>query len=290
MRLSNKLIQILSERGFNAEKKHEINDVIDYLKNNNLPIFDKLLEYLEIFDGHQLIVSSASMKESEGEIITFNCTKINELEKEREKLYEETVEEELVMIGYNDFNYIFMMSISGKIYAGLDNILCFIGDNIEEALINLYEESNFKQLELKVEPCPFKNKIYNIKSSELEEYEHKFKGSFVIEVDGNKCKKWKDYIKELEKKYCIEHYYKDTDHHAFYIIEWDHQFDLTEYQRDSYLLIINNYNAFLSRELDVKVIFEDWYNEKILHYFDNKIVKNRLSGEYKKFNLLLVNE
>lgn len=290
MRLSNKLIQILSKRGFNAEKKHKINDAIDYLKKNNLPIFDKLLEYLEIFDGHQLIISSDSMKESEDEILTFDCIKINELEKGLEELYEETVEEELVMIGYNSLNYIFMMSISGKIYAGLDNILYFIGDNIEEALINLYEESNFKQLELKVEPCPFKNKIYNIKSSELEEYKNKFKGSFVMEIDGDKCKTWKDYIKEIDKKYGVGHYYKDTDHHAFYIIEWDHQFDLTEYQRDSYLLIINNYNVFLSKELDVKEIFEDLYDKRILHYFDNKIVKNRLSGDYKKFNLLLVHE
>lgn len=290
MRLSNKLIQILSKRGFNVEKKHKINDVIDYLEKNNLPIFDELLEYLEIFDGHQLIVSSDSMRENEEEILTFDCIKINELEKEYEKLYEETVEEELVMIGYNSFNYVFMMSLSGKVYAGFDNILFFIGNDIEEALINLCEEVKFKQIELKVEPCPFKNKIYDIKSSELEEYKNKFKGSFVIEVDGSKCKTWGDYIKELDKKYGIDHYYKDTNHHAFYIIEWDHQFDLTENQRDSYLLIINNYDAFLSKELDVKEFFEELYNEKILNYFDNEIVKKRLSGEYKKFNLLLVNE
>lgn len=290
MKLSNNLIQILSKRGINAENKHKIDDVIEYLKKNNLPIFDKLLEFLEIFDGHQLIVSSDYVKESECEILTFDCVKINELEKEREKLYEETVEEKLVMIGHNNFNYIFMMSISGKIYAALDNILYFIGNNIEEALINLYIEFNFKKLELKVEPCQFRNKIYNIKSSELDEYKNKFKSSFVIEIDGNKCKKWKDYIKELEKKYCIEHYYKDIDHHIFYIIEWDHQFDLTEHQRDSYLLIINNYSAFLSKELDVKAIFEDLYSEKILHYFDNQIVKKRLSGRYKHFNLLLVDK
>ena len=290
MKISNELKRILLKNGFNVEIKHEINNIINFLKNNNLPIFDELLDHLEIFDGSQINIPSIYMRESEYAILTFDCMKINELEKEREKLYEETVSDKLVMIGYNSFNYIIMMSTSGKIYAGLDNILLFLGNNIDEALINLYKESNLEQIELKVKPCLFKNKIYNISHSELEEYESKFNGSFIIEVDGDKCKTWKDYIKYLEKKYDINHYFKDTDHHAFYIIEWDHKFDLTENQRNSYLLIIHNYNTFLSKDLDVKEIFEDLYIEEILNYFDHKIVKNRLSGDYKQFNLLLVNE
>lgn len=291
MRISYELMQYLKNQGFNIEKKQEINNVLAYLKSNDLPVFDKLLEYLEIFDGHQLKFPVKYLEKYEKnpiDIVTLDCIKINEIEKGREKLYENTTDEKLVMIGSNSFHYIFMMSLSGKIYAGFDMVLYFLGNDIEEALMNLYEGPKLKQIELKVDPCLFENKIYHIHFNELEEYKNKFKEAFCIEIDGKKCKKWKDYIHQLEKKYSVDHYYKDVKHHSFYIIEWDHKFDFTNGKRNSYLLIIKDYNDFLSKELDIKAIFEDLYKEEILHYFDNLIVKCSCSGEYKPFNILLV--
>ena len=104
-----------------------------------------------------------------------------------------------------------------------------------------------------------------------------------------------DYLDEFDKwwevykrncgmeNYGLSHYYKTMDYHFYYL----HYFVNTLDRKDSYLLVIKNYDEFLSKDLDIKAQYEEKCVEKILRYYD-EVAGQCYATDYKKFNILLV--
>ena len=66
---------------------------------------------------------------------------------------------------------------------------------------------------------------------------------------------------------------------------------LPEYiNKESYLMIITNYNYFLTNDVINKELFENKYKSEVLSWYDNLIAVKLWGGEYKQFNILLVSD
>jgi len=293
------LIKYLKKQGYKPNRtNYDINKIIKFLEEKNYPIFPDLIEFLEKFDGYKfkfpLHKSKIKFLDSK-DLVVFDCIKQTELDSGIEEIYEKAIGERLVILGENSFYYTIMMSTSGKIYAARDGYFRLIGNNHKEALVNYYNLENFKEIDLIYDPCTFRNQILHINECELEHYKNEFNAEVVIEFDGKKCAKWNDYLDEFDKwwevykrncgmeNYGLSHYYKTMDYHFYYL----HYFVNTLDRKDSYLLVIKNYDEFLSKDLDIKAQYEEKCVEKILRYYDD-VAGQCYATDYKKFNILLV--
>ena len=198
--------------------------------------------------------------------------------------YEESVGEQLIPIGEIGFYYLIMISLSGKIYASFDGYLFLFGNNIYEMIENCYYGNKVEEIPIKAKPCTFKNEIYKINKDEINKYKEKFNHSFVIELDGKKCSNLKNFILELNKLIPFDKVSFDFQMHILNMRK------LPEYiNKESYLMIITNYNYFLTNDV-IKELFENKYKSEVLSWYDNLIAVKLWGGEYKQFNILLVSD
>lgn len=277
------------KRLIKKSSKKNITKLLDIIKENGYIVTPPIKEFLEIFDGLTI-----KFKE---EIITFDCLN-NLCEKEIADRYSETIEEQLLPLGYNNnsFCLLFMISSSGKIYAGFDGLFYLLGNNYLEAFSNLQNNVQVKKLELKVKKCTFTNNIYKINANELDIFISKFSNAYIFMFDGEKCKTWPEYNEEIKKQLPLKknHIYTIADYDKLdYTIEehvdYMRQIDPVYFNQESYLVIINNYQLFLSEDLKYKEVFEEIYKKEILSWYDEFVEKESWSGSYRQFNLILVN-
>lgn len=277
------------KRLIKKSSKKNITKLLDIIKENGYIVTPPIKEFLEIFDGLTI-----KFKE---EIITFDCLN-NLCEKEIADRYSETIEEQLLPLGYNNnsFCLLFMISSSGKIYAGFDGLFYLLGNNYLEAFSNLQNNVQVKKLELKVKKCTFTNNIYKINANELDIFISKFSNAYIFMFDGEKCKTWPEYNEEIKKQLPLKKNYiytiADYDKLDYTIkehVNYMRQIDPVYFNQESYLVIINNYQLFLSEDLKYKEVFEEIYKKEILSWYDEFVEKESWSGSYRQFNLILVN-
>jgi len=287
-----KFIKFLKKQRCSLSVKDDKTDLLEKLKKMEYEITPEIIEFLEIFDGKTINFKRGCIDK-----VSFNC-KENLLDKEVADRYAYTVEEQLLPVGFNNnsFCLLFMISKSGKIYGGFDGLFYLIGNNYKEAFINILNDEKILKIELKAEPCTFTNNIYYINENDIEEYKNKFPNSYIFEVDGLKCMTWEKYNEVIKsylplKKgyiYTIADYDKldyTFEEHIIYM----RQIDVEYLNKESYLIIITNYESFLLKDLKFKEIFEEEYKNKILSWYDDLIEKQTWSGSYKPFNILIVN-
>ena len=64
--------------------------------------------------------------------------------------------------------------------------------------------------------------------------------------------------------------------------------DLSWIESDSFILCITNYDDFLSTNLEEKKIIMNMFQNTILPWWDEEVVKFVVDGERKKFNIFIV--
>lgn len=202
MKLSSEITNFLESKGWRSSKKKDISSLLEFLKERGYEVSPEQIEFLELFDGYSFEFPVDYLKDYDPkatDLVSFNCEKNIRREGEVPEIYEETVGEKLLLIGENSSYFLIMLTPSGKMYAAMDNVLYFIGNNIGEALTNYYHGPTIVRIPLKIEPCTFTNNIYKIKEEELEDYINRFSDAYKIEVDGKNAKIDNLYEKRLEK-------------------------------------------------------------------------------------------
>lgn len=284
LKFNDKLLKRLTKES----SKKNITKLLDILSEHGYVVTPPIKEFLEIFDGYTI--------KFKDEIITFDCLD-NLCEKEVADIYSETIEEQLLPLGFNNnsFCLLFMISSSGKIYAAFDGLFYLLGNDYLEAFFNLVNKAKFQKIELKVKKCSFTNNVYKINANELDICISKFSNAYIFKFDGEKCKTWPEYNEAIKKQLPLKkgHIYTIADYEKLdYTIEehviYMRQIDPTYLNQEAYLFIINNYQAFLSKDLKYKEIFEKTYKKEILSWYDD-LVGETWAGSYKPFNLILVN-
>lgn len=285
LKFNDKLLKRLTKES----SKKNITKLLDILSEHGYVVTPPIKEFLEIFDGYTI--------KFKDEIIIFDCLD-NLCEKEVADRYSETIKEQLLPLGFNNnsFCLLFMISSSGKIYAGFDGLFYLVGNDYLEAFFNLVNKAKFQKIELKVKKCSFTNNIYKINANELDNCISKFSNAYIFKFDGEKCKTWPEYNEAIKKQLPLKKGHIDTladyekldytiEEHVIYM----RQIDPTYLNQEAYLFIINNYQDFLSKDLKYKEIFEKTYKKEILSWYDDLVEKETWSGSYKQFNLILVN-
>ncbi|MBQ4570332.1 MAG: hypothetical protein IJB21_01395 [Bacilli bacterium] len=129
------------------------------------------------------------------------------------------------------------------------------------------------------------NKIIKIANYDLDKYKKQFKEAYIVELDGEKIRSWKDYIKFATKLFKIENLEYGYNQHIDNMEDRDYFLNV-----NSILLIVHNYNKFMKFRKKDKLLFEEVYREDILPWYDSEIIKCRVGGKRIDFNVLLIEE
>lgn len=278
MTFSKDVLCCLQKNGWNNEKR-SIDKIVKYIKQNGYKFNENIVTFLEKFDKFTF---EFPLKQSRDKI-QFNCEQMIAINKEVAMDYEESVGEQLIPIGEIGFYYLIMISLSGKIYVSFDGYLFLFGNDIYEMIENCYYGNKVEEIPIKAKPCSFSNKIYRINNDEINKFKEKFKDSFLIELDGQKCNNFNNFIIELSKVIPFANDSFDLQSHILNMRK------LPEYiNEESYLMIIKNYKYFLTSGFINKEIFENKYECEILSWYDNLVAVEVWGGKYKRFNILLV--
>ena len=130
------------------------------------------------------------------------------------------------------------------------------------------------------------NRIYQISEKEFVEIISRSKQKqriHIVELDGSKIQKWKDYIEIIEEKYefpttCID----SIDRY----MDWMR--DLQWLQCEEYIMAIHNVKSFLSGDPKANKIVMDGFGNSILPYWQEEVEKCCVGGKAKPFNVYLI--
>lgn len=109
------------------------------------------------------------------------------------------------------------------------------------------------------------NKIIKIANYDLDKYKKQFKEAYIVELDGEKIRSWKDYIKFATKLFKIENLEYGYNQHIDNMEDRDYFLNV-----NSILLIVHNYNKFMKFRKRINCYLKK-YIEKI--FFRGMIVK-----------------
>jgi hypothetical protein len=124
---------VLRKNGWTQERKIDITKIVKYLEKEGYVVFEIVRDFLSQFGGMHFEIPIIGLPVME----KFNFDAIEAASGiyiELVKTYEECTAERMIPVGENNFHYTFFMSESGKMYAGFDDILVFLGNNYEDAL------------------------------------------------------------------------------------------------------------------------------------------------------------
>lgn len=131
-----------------------------------------------------------------------------------------------------------------------------------------------------------KNKIYKITLPEISEIKEEMihdPSLFLVELDGEKIHTWEEYIGQIEREFefpttCID----SMDRY----LDWIRDLDWIE--KDSFALVIYNYNDFLSSELGLKNKIINTFKDTILPFWEEEVERVVVEGKAKSFKVYLV--
>ena len=154
--------ELFENNNINLEQKKNVEKEIEYYKEKGYEVFNKLIEFLEKFNGAKIKTPVRYLNnvkyfdnnspyneyvESENNFVSKNA--IDGIYKENVEYYEKVVGEKLAPIGVNGFHYTYLISESGNIYAGLESFLFYLGENYLELFENLCDGPKLREIEIR---------------------------------------------------------------------------------------------------------------------------------------------
>ncbi|MCL1858087.1 MAG: barstar family protein [Oscillospiraceae bacterium] len=132
-----------------------------------------------------------------------------------------------------------------------------------------------------------KNKIYNLRYEDFIETENAFrkdKNLFVAEIDGREIKNEQDYFNKISDICNFPTISKSFGSHNDWIG------DLDWLEKDSYAIIIYNYNEFIKDDLKAKNHIIENFIDFVLPWWETEVIKCVAEGKAKPFNVYLVDD
>ena len=127
------------------------------------------------------------------------------------------------------------------------------------------------------------NKIEFIEKKFFEELVNKNSNDcYIAIIDGKENKDWNSYRDTIERLFKFPTKKNNYDGYS------DWMRDLSWIESDSFILCITNYDDFLSTNLEEKKIIMNMFQNTILPWWDEEVVKFVVDGERKKFNIFIV--
>ncbi|XZF77799.1 barstar family protein [Bacillus sp. AL-1R] len=132
-----------------------------------------------------------------------------------------------------------------------------------------------------------KNKIIKVDFNEMLKLKKELSlvdSLLLVELNGKNIHSWEDYIEQIEREFdfpttCID----SMDRY----LDWIRDLDWIE--KDSFAIVIYNYNDFLSSELELKNKIINRFKNTILPFWEEEVVYTMVGGQVKSFNVYLVN-
>lgn len=136
---SEKLQTLLEQAGWTAKRKVDLSSLLPLLQNEGYAVSSPLQSFLESFDQLIWPIPAYALR-NELDECKFNANEaIAQIDRHQVDLYEQVVKENLIPIGlvYRD-HMVLLLSTTGKIYGGFDQLLVKFGNSIEESLEAIY--------------------------------------------------------------------------------------------------------------------------------------------------------
>lgn len=131
------------------------------------------------------------------------------------------------------------------------------------------------------------NKIHKVPSTEadrLVEAHGEDSSTYVVALQGKDIQSWNDYISVISEKFLFPH--SDTQENMNGYNDWMRDLDWLE--MDGYILIIYDYDKFLSQDPQLKKKIIDGFEKYILPWWKAEVEEHVVGGVAKPFNVYLV--
>ncbi|MBC1457957.1 barstar family protein [Listeria newyorkensis] len=129
------------------------------------------------------------------------------------------------------------------------------------------------------------NSIYTTSDDNVNDLKKKWSRSdtYVVEIDGKSVGSWEDYITKIEKAFDFPTSCLDT---VDGYLDWIR--DLSWIGKESYKLVIHDYNYFLAKEPKLKASIMNDFKEIILPFWQDEVESTVIGGEPNSFDVYLV--
>ncbi|OTN87638.1 hypothetical protein A5819_000084 [Enterococcus sp. 7E2_DIV0204] len=130
-----------------------------------------------------------------------------------------------------------------------------------------------------------KNTIHKITIKDLKEIECKELNKYThyVKIDGSKIDSWQTFKEDMIEKFKLP---MGQDGNANEYLDWMR--DLSWLNKTSYVLIIYNYDEFLSGNSSEKKNIMNDFSEYILPFWESEVEQAVVDGEAKSFQLYLI--
>ena len=129
------------------------------------------------------------------------------------------------------------------------------------------------------------NKIYYVSFEEIQCLKKEFNkrsNVFIVEIDGNLIQDKGDFLDIMTEKFKFPYSVNGFDGY----LDWIR--DLEWLGKEEYILIINNFNNFMKKNISFKKIIIEDIEEIILPWWQKEIENCVVEGKAKLFNVYLV--
>ena len=139
MELSEETKEILKKYGWNETRKVDITKIKNFLESEGYTLFKSAYDFLSKFSGIYFEVPVSIKGILIKEKMHFDPIQASrDIWIENVQSYEKKVGEQLIPIGEtNDYYYTLLLSESGKMYAGCDDLLYMLGKDYEDGIETL---------------------------------------------------------------------------------------------------------------------------------------------------------
>ncbi|MCL2137324.1 MAG: barstar family protein [Coriobacteriia bacterium] len=125
--------------------------------------------------------------------------------------------------------------------------------------------------------------ISKAQASSLKQSIEQEQNTLLVEINGNEVQSWTDYIAIIEDGFDLP---KQTVNSIDSYLDWMR--DLSWLDKESFVLIINDYDEFLKDDLPLKAIILEDYKDTLLPWWQSERASFVVNGQLKPFNIYLV--
>jgi len=130
------------------------------------------------------------------------------------------------------------------------------------------------------------NRIHSVNERELSRILSDPKlseSTHLVEIQGANIQSWSDYIKIIEDTFKLPTQWPNN---MDAYLDWMR--DLDWLNKDSYILVIHDFDSFLCADLELKNIIIEDFNDVILPWWKEEVETYTVGGRKKPFNVYLV--
>lgn len=136
MYLSDATQAILQQAGWHSGRQIDVSAMVDALAAEGYTITPVVVDFLTEFGGLKVVFPNPRAPQLEDQFHLQPDRAARGVTRERVETYEERVGEPLVTIGEN-YDMVLLLSASGKMYGGFDDLLYRLGNDPAEGLTSL---------------------------------------------------------------------------------------------------------------------------------------------------------